>query len=206
MDFDASPEIQALLVRLREFMRAYVCTAESVHYEQEHRSAGRWAWQPILRELRARAKAEGLCIFPLPKDVGGHGLTLPEYAPLAEIMGTNPIGTETFNCYTGPIWHSRLILPYATPEARKHYLPRLLGGAIPGAITISEPDVPGSDPTELKFEARREENEYVLNCHKSSATGSRMNTRSRWCWRAPIRMRRLKRATRSSSCRAMRKG
>ena len=37
---------------------------------------------------------------------------------------------------------------------------------------IDEPDVPGSDPTELKFEARRVGNEYVLNGRKSWATGS----------------------------------
>jgi acyl-CoA dehydrogenase len=172
MEFDAAPHVQALAKRLRAFMHEHVYPAESVYYDQEHGSSNRWTWQPVLRELRARAKAEGLWIFPLPKEVGGHGLTLLEYAPLAEIMSTSPIGTETFNCYTGTIWYSQLILKHATPEARDHFLPRLLGGAIRGAITITEPDVPGSDPTELKFEARREGDEYVLNGRKSWATGS----------------------------------
>ena len=45
---------------------------------------------------------------------------------------------------------------------RRHWLPRLLGGSIRAAISITEPDVPGSDPKELKFEARREGDEYVL--------------------------------------------
>ena len=48
----------------------------------------------------------------------------------------------------------------------------MLDGSIRAAITITEPDVPGSDPTELKFDARREGNEYVLNGHKAWATGS----------------------------------
>ncbi len=41
-----------------------------------------------------------------------------------------------------------------------------------GQSRITEPDVPGSDPTELKFAARRDGDHYVLNGRKSWATGS----------------------------------
>ena len=172
MDYEQPEHVRALVERARAFMQEHVYPAEPIYYEQEHKSANRWTWQPILRELRARAKAEGLWLFPISKDVGGLGLSLLEYAPIAEVISSSPIGTETFNSYTGTIWYAQLIQKYATPEAREQYLPRLLGGLIRGAITITEPDVPGSDPTELKFEARREGNEYVLNGRKSWATGS----------------------------------
>jgi acyl-CoA dehydrogenase len=172
VEFDQSPEIIALNERVRQFMQREVYPAEKLYYEQEHASANRWTWQPVLRELRAKAKSQGLWIFPLPKEVGGHGLSLLEYAPLAETMSTSPIGTETFHCYSGTIWYAQLIHQHAKPTAREHYLPRLLEGKIRAAISITEPDVPGSDPTELKFEARREGNEYVLNGRKSWSTGS----------------------------------
>ncbi len=172
MDFEQSEHVNVLTERVRRFMQQEVYPAEKLYYEQEHAAADRWTWQPVLRELRAKAKSQGLWIFPLPKEVGGHGLSLLEYAPLAEAMSTSPIGAETFNCYTGTIWYAQLIHQHATPAARQQYLPRLLDGVIRAAISITEPDVPGSDPTELKFEARREGNEYVLNGRKAWSTGS----------------------------------
>ena len=172
MDFEQPETVKILADRVRRFMREEVYPVEEAYYEQDRTAANRWTWQPILRELRARAKAQGLWIFPLPKEVGGHGLSLLDYAPLAEAMSTSPIGAETFNCYTGTIWYAQLIHQFATPETRERYLPRLLNGEIRAAISITEPDVPGSDPTELKFEARREGNEYVLNGRKAWATGS----------------------------------
>ena len=172
MDYEHPEHVKTLAEQVRRFMREEVYPAEETYYEQDRTAANRWTWQPILRELRAKAKAQGLWIFPLPKEVGGHGLSLLEYAPLAEVMSTSPIGTESFNCYTGTIWYAQLIHKFATPAVRENYLPRLLGGSIRAAISITEPDVPGSDPTELKFEARREGDEYVLNGRKAWATGS----------------------------------
>ena len=172
MEFEQPEHVEDLVERVRRFMQQEVYPAEATYHAEERAAANRWTWQPVLRELRAKAKSLGLWIFPLPKEIGGHGLSLPEYAPLAELMSTSPIGTETFNCYTGTIWYAQLIHRFATPEVRQHYLPRLLGGSIRAAISITEPDVPGSDPTELKLEARREGDAYVLNGRKSWATGS----------------------------------
>jgi acyl-CoA dehydrogenase len=109
LDFEQSEHVNVLTERVRRFMQREVYPAEKVYYEQEHAAANRWTWQPVLRELRAKAKSQGLWIFPLPKEVGGHGLSLLEYAPLAEAMSMSPIGAETFNCYTGTIWYAQLI-------------------------------------------------------------------------------------------------
>lgn len=172
MDLDYSDEVKELTQRVRRFMQQEVYPAEATYYEQDRTADNRWTWQPVLRELRARAKALGLWIFPLDREIGGRGLSLLDYAPIAEVMSTSPIGTETFNCYTGTIWYAQLIQKFATSAVREHYLPRLLEGSIRAAISITEPDVPGSDPTELKFEARRVGDEYVLNGRKAWATGS----------------------------------
>jgi acyl-CoA dehydrogenase len=174
VDFEFPAHILELAERVRRFMEDEVYPAEHVYYEQELNSANRWTWQPILRQLRSRAKAQGLWIFPMDRDSGGHGLSLIEYAPVAEAMSSSPIGTETFNCYSGTIWYAKLIQQHATPPVRARFLQRLLDGEIRAAISITEPDVPGSDPTDLKLEARREGDEYVLNGRKSWATGSMM--------------------------------
>ena len=123
MDFEQSPQITALTGRVRDFMQQEVYPAEKPYYEQVLTAANRWTWQPVLRELRAKARAQGLWIFPLPKEVGGHGLSLLEYAPVAEAISMSPIGAETFNCYTGTIWYAQLIHQHASPAAREQYLP-----------------------------------------------------------------------------------
>jgi acyl-CoA dehydrogenase len=172
MDFEPTERARELANRVKQFMHEHVYPAEPAYNEQDRTAANRWTWQPILRELRSKAKAQGLWIFPLPKEVGGHGLSLLEYAPIAEQMSTSMIGAETFHCYSGTIWYALLINQYGTDEVKQNYLTRLLAGSIRGAISITEPDVPGSDPTELKFEARREGSEYVLNGLKAWSTGS----------------------------------
>jgi len=95
VDFEQSEHVNVLTERVRRFMQQEVYPAEKLYYEQEHAAANRWTWQPVLRELRTKAKTQGLWIFPLPKEVGGHGLSLLEYAPLAEAMSTSPISRCT---------------------------------------------------------------------------------------------------------------
>lgn len=174
MDFEFPAHVQELAQRVRSFMQNEVYPAEHVYYEQELSSANRWTWQPVLRELRAKARAQGLWIFPMDREHGGHGLSLFEYAPVAEAMSSSPIGTETFNCYSGTIWYAKLIQQHAAPAVRNRFLKRLLDGEIRAAISITEADVPGSDPTDVRLEARREGDEYVLNGRKAWATGSMM--------------------------------
>jgi acyl-CoA dehydrogenase len=174
VDFEYPQHVQELTGRVRRFMEEEVFPAEPIYYQQESASANRWTWQPILRQLRAKAKAQGLWIFPMDRDGGGHGLSLLEYAPLSEVMSMSPIGAESFHCYSGTVWYAKLIQQYATAPVKAWFLRRLLEGEIRAAISITEPDVPGSDPTDLKFEARREGNEYVLNGRKSWSTGSMM--------------------------------
>ena len=56
MDFDQSPQITALTERVRNFMQQEVYPAEKLYYEQALTAANRWTWQPVLRELRAKAR------------------------------------------------------------------------------------------------------------------------------------------------------
>ena len=73
MEYEHPEHVKALAEQVRRFMREEVYPAEEAYYEQDRTATNRWTWQPILRELRAKAKAQGLWIFPLPKEVGGRG-------------------------------------------------------------------------------------------------------------------------------------
>jgi acyl-CoA dehydrogenase len=126
VDFEYPQHVQELTERVRRFMEEEVFPAEPIYYQQESGSANRWTWQPILRQLRAKAKAQGLWIFPMDRDHGGQGLSLLEYAPVAEVMSMSPIGAESFHSYSGTVWYAKLLQQYATAPVKASFLRRLL--------------------------------------------------------------------------------
>ena len=85
MDFAHSKRSEEYQARLNAFMDEHVYPAEVI-LEQQRNAAGIEA-TPILRELKAIARDQGLWNLFLPGDEWGAGLTNVEYAPLAEIMG-----------------------------------------------------------------------------------------------------------------------
>jgi acyl-CoA dehydrogenase len=61
---------------------------------------------------------------------------------------------------------------FATPEQRARWLKPLLDGTIRSVVSITEPDVASSDPTNLQTEIRREGDSYVINGRKWFNTGA----------------------------------
>ncbi|WP_162806333.1 acyl-CoA dehydrogenase family protein [Sphingosinicella terrae] len=165
---------ERLLREVEQFMLERVIPAEPIHHSQLAQAADRWTYTPIMRELRAEAKARGLWLFPLPERLGGRGLSLTEFGPIAECMNWCNFGPEIFNCYSGTISNATVLDANASDELKARYLSRLLSGEARSCISITERGIPSSDPTELKFEARRDGDDYVLNGVKSWATGAAM--------------------------------
>ncbi|HQR81196.1 MAG TPA: acyl-CoA dehydrogenase, partial [Actinomycetota bacterium] len=99
MDFDPSPQAEEYIARLLEFMDAEVYPAESVYAEQlgEHVAAGiGHQVPPVVETLKASARERGLWNLFLP-DVSG--LSVTDYAPLAEITGRSlHLAPEALNC------------------------------------------------------------------------------------------------------------
>ncbi len=98
MHFEYSPEVRNLQARLTAVMQERVLPAEEVAEQQlaaepDHRGA-----PPIVADLKAAAKREGLWnLFLLARE--GAGLTNLEYASPAEFTGWRPlIAPEVFNC------------------------------------------------------------------------------------------------------------
>jgi alkylation response protein AidB-like acyl-CoA dehydrogenase len=90
MDFDYSPKQKELMARVGAFMDQHVYPAEDTYTAQmtEARAKGNpWIVVPIVEELKAKAKKQGLWNLFLNESEHGAGLSNLEYAPLAEIMG-----------------------------------------------------------------------------------------------------------------------
>jgi acyl-CoA dehydrogenase len=175
MDFEHSPKVRALQERLTAFMDAHVYPAEA-RFEAEMaaaRAAGN-AWQPapVMEELKARARAEGLWNLFLPESAYGAGLTNLEYAPLAEIMGRSPIGSEPFNCSAPDTGNMETLVRYATPEQQRRWLEPLLAGEIRSAFAMTEPAVASSDATNIEARIERDGDHYVINGRKWWTSGA----------------------------------
>jgi acyl-CoA dehydrogenase len=170
--FEQSESAKHLYGQVSEFMDAYVYPAEAVFEEQMAAATDRYKYPPILVELRARAKAAGLWNFAIPERLSGMGLGLTQFAPISELIQRSELGAETFNSYPGTVGNIMLLDGFATEAVKQQFMWPMIEGKIRSCISITERDVPSSDPTNLKFPIRTDGDSYVLNGKKAWATAS----------------------------------
>jgi len=130
---------------------------------------------PRLREKRDKVKALGLWAPHLPKEHGGQGFSLLEFARISEELGRTPLGHFLFNCQAPDIGNMEILMAYGTPEQRATWFGPLARGEIRSCFSMTEPDYPGSNPAWMATEARKVGGDYVINGRKwftSAADGA----------------------------------
>lgn len=172
MDFEYSDKVKGLIEQVRAFMDEHVYPNQDLFDEQL--SKDRWSTPPILDELKAIAKAQGLWNFFLPLSYGEYsgGLTNLEYAPLAEEMGKVGWAPEVFNCAAPDTGNMEVLAKYGNEEQKKQWLEPLLAGEIRSAFAMTEPDVASSDATNIETQIVRDGDEYVINGRKFYISGA----------------------------------
>ncbi|MBL8644276.1 MAG: acyl-CoA dehydrogenase family protein [Rhodospirillaceae bacterium] len=171
MGYTFSPRALALREKLIAFMDQYVYPAEKTYAEQQAAMADRWQIPPIVEDLKAKAKAQGLWNLFLP----GHkeGLSNLDYAPLCEIMGRSLLAPEAFNCSAPDTGNMEVLERYGTPEQKAQWLTPLLEGKIRSCFSMTEPAVASSDATNIACEIKRDGNSsYVINGRKWWSSGA----------------------------------
>jgi acyl-CoA dehydrogenase len=139
----------------------------------EFRNQGNpWQVPPVLDELKAKAKAEGLWNLFLPDSQWGPGLTNLEYAPLSEQMGRCGIASEVFNCSAPDTGNMEVIDKYGNPEQQERWLKPLLDGEIRSAFGMTEPNVASSDATNIGSTIEDKGDRYVINGEKWWTSGA----------------------------------
>src|SRR5436190_13782248 len=83
-----------------------------------------------------------------------------------EILGTSIFAPNAFGCQAPDSGNSEILALSGTPEQKERWLYPLLDGQIKSAFSMTEPETPGSDPTQLRSRAVRDGDGYVLNGHK----------------------------------------
>ncbi|MEY8731608.1 acyl-CoA dehydrogenase family protein [Peribacillus frigoritolerans] len=173
MHFEHTEKVKNLEKKLTEYMEKHVYPNESTYKKQLEAQESRWSEiPPILSELTAKAKEEGLWNLFLPDSDYGAGLTNLEYAPLCEIMGRSTIGPEIFNCNAPDTGNMEVLVRYGSDEHKERWLKPLLAGEIRSCFSMTEPEVASSDATNIECRIERTGNEYVINGRKWWSSGA----------------------------------
>ena len=165
---EKSLELQA---RLKQFMDQHIYPNEAAYHAAVEAADDRWDTVPLMEELKAKARAEGLWNLFLPDEERGAGLSNLEYAPLAEIMGRVGWSSEVFNCNAPDTGNMEVLCHYGSDAQQKRWLEPLLAGEIRSAFAMTEPAVASSDATNVETSIRRDGDEYVINGRKWFITG-----------------------------------
>lgn len=172
MDFAPSAKAKDFEERLTAFMDAHVYPAEDVYHQQHREASSRWSIPPIIEELKEKARSAGLWNLFLPDETHGAGLSVLEYAPLAEITGRSHIAPEVFNCNAPDSGNMETLFLYGTEAQKEQWLQPLLDGNIRSAFLMTEPDVASSDATNIECDIRRDGDDYVINGRKWWSSGA----------------------------------
>ena len=102
--------LQTLLSKIRAFI-----SDEAIALEREFLRRPFRELLPALEEKRLQVKSLGLWAPHLPRDYGGLGLKLTEFARVSEELGRTPLGHYLFNCQAPDAGNMEALMLYATP-------------------------------------------------------------------------------------------
>lgn len=160
--------LKALIPAIRNFVETELIPLEKDHSKRKGKET-----EALLQEKRKLVKEKGWWNLHLSKAHGGMGLTLCEFGQISEILSLAPYyGQYTFNCQAPDIGNTELLNHYASPEIKAKFLQPLIEGNIRSCFSMTEPDMPGSNPVRLLTTAVREGNEYVINGTKWFTTAA----------------------------------
>ena len=167
MDFSIPAPTAELLRRVRRFLDEHLFPVEA-----ELLALGFPAVLPRLAALRAEVRAAGLWLPQMPAALGGLGLSLQEHGLVSEQLGQSPLGHYLFNCQAPDAGNMEILHKFGTPAQQQRFLAPLLAGEIRSCFSMTEPDSPGSNPTQLACQAVRDGDDYVINGHKWFTSGA----------------------------------
>jgi alkylation response protein AidB-like acyl-CoA dehydrogenase len=156
-------EIQELRERYRAFMEEYVYPNERALHADD---------AELIRSLQAKAKEQGLWAPHVPPEAGGSGRGFLAYAHLNEEIGRSTYAQLVFGCQAPDAGNAEILHLFGTDEQKQRWLKPLVAGEIRSFFSMTEPEVPGSDPTTLRTKAVRDGDEWVIDGHKWFSSGA----------------------------------
>lgn len=177
MDLGPSARASEYLSRVTTFMDAHVYPAEPTYAEQRRTLTEQGTphhLPPVVGELKEVARSQGLWNLFLPESTDpAHGLTVADYAHIAEVTGRSiEIAPEAMNCSAPDTGNMEVLHMFGTEAQRAQWLEPLLDGRIRSGFAMTEPDVASSDATNIATRIERDGDDYVINGRKWWTTGA----------------------------------
>jgi len=170
MDFTISEKMQTILDMVNDFV-----DRELIPMEPEFLKRDFTEMLPVLEEKRRMVKQMELWAPNHPEEYGGMGLGLVEHGLFSEALGRSPIGHYVFGCQAPDAGNIEILHLHGTDEQKEKYLRPLVDGKIRSCFSMTEVDLPGSNPVLMDTTAVKDGDDYVINGQKwytSSAEGS----------------------------------
>jgi alkylation response protein AidB-like acyl-CoA dehydrogenase len=168
IDFTVPSDLEDVRRRGAAVVRDHVHPQEPEQTNLAH-TAG---FEPMLADLRKKARSADLWTPHLPPEWGGLGLGALGMALVSEELGVNPLASLALNCMAPDEGNMHLLLEAGTPEQQDRYLKPLAAGEIRSCFAMTEPEVSGSDPRLLEAKAVQDGDGWVIDGHKWFTSGA----------------------------------
>ena len=170
MDFSMSEKMKIIIELINEFVEKELIPLEPEFINNDFKDM-----LPVLKEKQAMVKKMELWAPGFPKDCGGMGLSLVELGLISEALGRTPLGHYIFWYQAPDAGNVEILHQHGSKEQKEKWLNPLINGDIRSCFSMTEVDMPGSNPIMLETTAVKDGDDYIINGHKwytSSAEGA----------------------------------
>jgi len=159
-----TPELRELKDRMKAFINDVVIPQEPVLMGEDA------AADAMAETLKAQAKEVGLWALGHPEEIGGGGLPFMDFVYLNEVIGRSHWGQWAVGSLS--MQDSIMLHLYASDEQKGRFLKPLVAGEIYPSVGLTEPEVAGSDPVQMRATALLDGDEWIINGHKWFTSGA----------------------------------
>lgn len=171
MDFSLSPHIEKTRLQVRAFVGEHILPLEADPdaYDNHENIA-----LPILEQVRAKVRAEGLWALQMPAERGGGGLPVVGMAACYEEMNRSIFGPVCFNSAAPDDGNMILLDKVGTDAQKDQWLQPIIDGNVSSSFAMTEPAPgSGSDPAGMMLtRAEKRGNRWVVHGRKWFITGA----------------------------------
>jgi alkylation response protein AidB-like acyl-CoA dehydrogenase len=154
------------LEQVRAFMSERVLPNEHILDREDDEAAS------LVKQLQGEVRELGLWAPHVPPDAGGTGTGFLDYAYLNEHIGRTVWGQLVFGCQAPDAGNAEILHMFGTDEQKERWLAPLVAGEIRSFFSMTEPEVPGSDPVTLRTRAVQDGDDWVIDGHKWFSSGA----------------------------------
>jgi alkylation response protein AidB-like acyl-CoA dehydrogenase len=158
---------ETMLGMIREFVDNELVPMEEAFLRKPFREL-----LPEIEKKRTKVRQMGLWAPGHPKEYGGMGLGLVDLGLVSEVLGQTPLGHFAFNCHAPDAGNIEILHLHGTDQQKDRWLQPLIDGKIRSCFSMTEVEMPGSNPTMMETTAVKDGDDYVINGQKWYTTAA----------------------------------